>query len=281
MDRIAKKSGRQPGDLSHKNRNHTDLKKFCDRLCHLMKLSDMSVARLATAFMMEDGYREPYDDVSGRRFDAYKRTISIHLNKDDPEAIGSGYIIRYARALNCTTDYLLGLDDSPSPQTQTLKETIGIHPGACYRLENYGEPERLVLSNLIYPHVGLKKHATTDYLNNLLHAVYDYGVLASSKNTVLTCENDLLPGFNRSYAGDEAEAVLRYRATMAFERCLDAIRDSVDIRIAEGLAKFIKKSKENPGQFEENLRKEWEKEQEAKKPQRKKSNGIWKTSSRS
>ena len=276
---------RTKGSTGQKNRDHSNQKKFGNRLWNQMDRCGYDSDQLADimlALANEDA--DDNKDSAKKASDkySYKRRINKHLEDSNTEPeLNTRTLKLYARALNCTTDYLLGLDDSPSPQTQTLKETIGIHPGACYRLENYGEPERLVLSNLIYPHVGLKKHATTDYLNNLLHAVYDYGVLASSKNTVLTCENDLLPGFNRSYAGEEAEAVLRYRATMAFERCLDAIRDSVDIRIAEGLAKFIKKSKENPGQFEENLRKEWEKEQEAKKPQQKKNNGIWKPSSRS
>ena len=233
--------GRKTGDLGQKNREHKNMNLFRNRLWFLMESHSYSREDLA-----EEIYRLEYVHVGNELYDVdYDRAIarishrvSSHLNMDDVSKLGAIYVVEYATIFRCTTDYLLGLSSSPTPETAQIASVIGLRPGACERLRNYTDPQRTILDELIFDR-NAEKTDKPDRLASLLDTMYYFAMNVQSGETKITIRNELYATAEDVNVHDTTN-MLKYRAVKSFEECLDQTSKLTFTRHLNSLAKAMK-----------------------------------------
>lgn len=176
-------------------------------------------------------------NIVAKNIRGYFRPSVTDGNCIEESSMPARYVVALAQYFGCTTDYLLLESSTVShPKALSASRSLNLRPVVCTRISNYSEPQRLMLSELIFDGHG-KDHR--DYLADLLDGMYRYAVIASDPGTIVTIQNPDLFVFDEYGTQNHIRDLLKFKVVKDFENCLDHASKLTGIKRLQSMAHTV------------------------------------------
>lgn len=141
----------------HRTAEHSDLKKFCNRLWFLMERGGfLSAKELAEKLYdsklvvveQKNTYRTERE-MRKNAIDAIRKKVLAHLNANTPKKLQGEFAMAYCRLFKCDADFLLGNIDLPTREDTDINKITGLDDNAIQTLKILKRSEYSDLINFI------------------------------------------------------------------------------------------------------------------------------------
>ena len=134
--------------MAFKNRNHSDMSLFKNRLWALMDKNGyenpkelaaaLREARIKRAVQRDTSNKDPFD-LTKSSDGSIEKTIQRHLNENTPDRIKGEWMLVYSKFFGCSLDYLFGIEECQEHGTQFIHEYIGLTEKTIETLHDWNQ----------------------------------------------------------------------------------------------------------------------------------------------
>lgn len=221
---------------------------FGERLSALKNFHNIkSIRKLAEKIFYSLESYEKTDNPSTNEatIESIRKRIDSQIKNNNPKM---EYIKEYCDVLGCSADYLLGIIDFPTKDSESTYKYLGLNYETTEKIEKYPSEIKKLLNRLILSQTGDNLLKLLKSINN--YAVYGhnvflelYDVSIDSRNTELEDEFEI-PVIDK----EQSKEVLKRASTSVMQQVLDDAYDNYipdsNLRLKERLSVRCKKEKE-------------------------------------